>query len=75
MELVGAMDLYPHTNGNCGELVASYKYILKMDGKVVYEGQDPEARYRELKKRYPDARISIIWVSLDDDILIVPVSS
>ena len=65
------MNIYPPANGNYGELVASYKYVLRMDGKVVWEGLDPTEKIREIEERYPNAKIGIEWVRLDDDDLLI----
>ena len=67
------MSLYPRANGIPSDVMANHKYVVKVDGEVVWEGLDLERKVRELRKRYPDGKISIAWVPTEEeDILIVP---
>ena len=61
------MNIYPPANENYGEPVASYKYVLEVNGKVVWEGLDLSRKIKEIEEKDPDAKIAIRWVRLDED--------
>lgn len=47
-----------------------YEYVIRIGGKEVWRGKNPQKKYLELKKRNPNKRVSIAWES-DDDLLVV----
>ena len=40
----------------------SFKYLIKVKGRVVWKGLNPKKKYQELQKKYPRQRVSLIWV-------------
>ena len=56
--------------------MANHKYVLRVDGKVVWEGEGPDLvkNYDRICRENPGRQISVEWVRLDDaDMIIIPV--
>lgn len=51
-------------------MARKYEYVIRVDGKEVWRGKNPEGKFLELKKKNPKKRVSIAWQS-DDDLLVV----
>lgn len=51
-------------------MTRKYEYVIRVDGKEVWRGLKPKERLKELKRKYPEKRVSIAWQS-DDDLLVV----
>jgi len=49
----------------------NHKYIIKIDGKVGWEGLDIVQKFREFQQKYPNKKISMAWVPTKEEILIV----
>ena len=52
-------------------IMPNHKYIIKINGKVAWEGLDIATKFRELQKKYPNKKISISWIPTKEDLLIV----
>ena len=68
---MGKMNIYQRGHEYHGTDMSDYKYILKVNGVEVWEGKDPVNKLLELAKAHPEDRVSILWVPLGDDIIIV----
>ncbi|MFQ6128212.1 MAG: hypothetical protein ACE5QW_04850 [Thermoplasmata archaeon] len=42
--------------------MASYGYVLKVDGRVVWEGLDLQSKLEEVLKEYSAKRILVAWM-------------
>jgi len=52
-------------------IMPNHKYIIKINGKVAWEGLDISTKFREFQKKYPNKKISMSWVPTKEDLLIV----
>lgn len=46
------------------------RYVIKIEGRVTWEGKDPQKKLPRLLNAYPGKNISISWKS-DEEFLIV----
>ena len=51
--------------------MANHKYIIKVDGNVIWEGLDLPRKFRDISRKFPHRKISVAWVPTKEDILIV----
>ena len=56
---------------HCVMLMPNHKYIIKINGKVAWEGLDIATKFREFQKKYPNKKISMSWIPTKEDLLIV----
>ena len=49
----------------------NHKYVIKVDGKIKWEGLDIANKFKELQKKYPNKKVSMSWVPTKEEILIV----
>jgi len=52
-------------------IMPNHKYVIKINGKVAWEGLDITTKFRELQKKYPNKKISMSWIPTKEDLLIV----
>jgi len=38
-----------------------FGYVIRVDGRDVWEGRNPKRRFGEIKRQNPDKRVSIAW--------------
>ncbi|MCK4733332.1 MAG: hypothetical protein KAT65_12835 [Methanophagales archaeon] len=38
-----------------------FGYVIKVGGKVVWEGRNPKQKFDEIKQQNPGKRVSIAW--------------
>lgn len=38
-----------------------YEYAIYVDNRVVWKGLNPKEKYDEIRKKYPNKRVSIAW--------------
>lgn len=49
----------------------SYKFVIKVNGRKVWEGKDLARKYWAIKKKKPRSKISIVMVHTGKETLIV----
>ncbi len=54
----------------CDFMAGNYWFVIRVDDKEVWRGKEPRERLFELKKKYPNSKVSIAWESNDD--LLIP---
>ncbi len=47
-----------------------YKYVIKVDDNVVWEGLHPKEKLREVMEKNKNKEISVVWIDLSGDVLI-----
>lgn len=43
------------------EMAEKFGYVIKVDGKVVWEGRNPKEKYFDIRKQNPGKEIAIAW--------------
>jgi hypothetical protein len=43
------------------EMKEKFGYVIKVDGKVVWEGRNPKEKYFEIREQNPGKEIAIAW--------------
>ena len=50
--------------------MSEYKYVIKVDDKIIWEGQYPKEKLKETIEKNKGKEISVAWVDLSGDVLI-----
>ncbi len=53
--------------------MVEFKYVVKIDGKKIWEGLNLKAALADIIKKYPKAQVSVAWVDLSGDVLIATI--
>jgi hypothetical protein len=40
----------------------SFQYVIKVNGKVIWKGMNPQKKYLELQKKFRQKSVSLVWV-------------
>ena len=43
------------------EMKEKFGYVIKVDGRVVWEGRNPKEKYFEIREQNPGKEIAIAW--------------
>jgi hypothetical protein len=49
----------------------NHKYVIRIDGKIVWEGLNVEEVFRKIKRDNPDKRVALAWIPTKEEILVV----
>jgi hypothetical protein len=49
----------------------NHKYVIRIDGKIVWEGLNVEEVVRKIKRDNPDKRVALAWIPTKEEILVV----
>lgn len=52
-------------------IMPNHKYVIKVEGKIVWEGLDIVNKLKEYSKKYPDKKVSMAWVPTKEEVLVV----
>ena len=51
--------------------MANHRYVIRVDGKIVWEGLNVEEVFRKIKKENPEKRVALAWIPTREEILVV----
>jgi hypothetical protein len=51
--------------------MSNHKYVIKVDGKIIWEGLDLQSHIKDILRKYSKKKISVAWIPTKEDILIV----
>lgn len=43
-----------------------WEYVIKVDDKIVWRGMNPKEKFKEIKKKNPNKKVSIAWLTHED---------
>jgi len=51
--------------------MANHKYVIRVDGKVVWEGLNVEEVFRKIKRENPEKRVALAWIPTKEESVVV----
>jgi len=51
--------------------MANHKYVIRINGKVIWEGLNVEEVFRKIKRKNPEKRVAVAWVPTKEEILVL----
>ena len=51
--------------------MTNHKYVIRVDGKVIWEGLNVEEVFRKIKGENPEKKVAVAWIPTKEEILVV----
>ena len=51
--------------------MTNHKYVIKVEGKIVWEGLNVEEIFPKIKRENPEKKVALAWIPTKEEILVV----